>query len=160
MVEVSFDGIDWKKTEKEKDSVSLKLDHHSVVWSLCKKDELIPLVVGHILPVNFPFCVIFYGLWWMRGKCCLINRVRYTQYPLVVWGWLLGQDSPWLKKKLKTTSSKRTDYRVLLTCNQFTMKRLWKNCLNVMEQCSEEKHKDYIVAGQAIFIDNEYGKLE
>ena len=29
-----------------------------------------------------------------------------------------------------------------------------------MEQCSEEKHKDYIVAGQAIFIDNEYGKLE
>ena len=40
------------------------------------------------------------------------------------------------------------------------MKRLWKNCLNVLEQCSEEKHKDYIVTGQAIFIDNEYGKLE
>ena len=42
-------GKDWKKTEKGKDPMTLKLDHYSAVWKLYKQDELIPLVVGHIL---------------------------------------------------------------------------------------------------------------
>ena len=41
---------------------------------------------------------------------------------------------------------------------------LWKdggkNCLNVMEEYSEEKYKYHVETGQAIFTGNECGKLE